>query len=207
MDVVNGFEDDRKDLTTDEELEQELAGLRLSDRRKKLILISITAVLVLIGIGLYISKGEAYSTQSDYTEQTGYQTADWAGAAGDDNQNSGQAGSTPGGGGCCGGGAGQSAAGGSASDGSAAGGSAGGCGSGGAGGCGSGAGNTGGAAGAALPDLEKQALAEYKKETGKTDVKAKAQSYGCHTQIDITDTKGKVIRSYGYKGGPLYVIK
>ncbi|MFA5881441.1 MAG: hypothetical protein WC834_04525 [Eubacteriales bacterium] len=190
------------------DIKQELAGLRLSDRRKKLILISITAVLVLIGIGLYISKGEAYSTESYYPEQTSYQTADWGGAAGYDDQNSGQAGSTPGGGGCCGGGAGGPSAGdGSTAGGSASAGSAGGCGSGGSGGCGSGAGNTGGAADAALPDLEKQALEKYKKETGKTDVKAKAQSYGCHTQIDITDSKGKVIRSYGYQGGPLYVIK
>lgn len=78
----------------------------------------------------------------------------------------------------------------------------------GGGGCCGGGGAGGGALGSAsLPDLEKQALAEYKKETGATDVQAKATNFGCHIQIDISDKTGKVIRSYGYQGGPLYVIK
>lgn len=73
--------------------------------------------------------------------------------------------------------------------------------------CGGGAGG-GSIAEASLTDLEKQALAEYKKEKGaETDVKAKATNFGCHIQIDISDKSGKVIRSYGYQGSSLYVIK
>ncbi|MFA5881492.1 MAG: stalk domain-containing protein [Eubacteriales bacterium] len=56
-------------------------------------------------------------------------------------------------------------------------------------------------------ELEKQALAQYKQEKGETTVRAKAEEYGCHVQIDIIDSAGNVVRSYGYRGGPLYIIK
>lgn len=85
--------------------------------------------------------------------------------------------------------------------------SAGALGAGGGGCCGGGA---GGAAtdSASLADLEKQALDEYKKENNaEPDVTAKANNYGCHIQIDISDKSGKIIRSYGYQGSSLYVIK
>jgi hypothetical protein len=72
----------------------------------------------------------------------------------------------------------------------------------------SGASGAGAALGStSLADLEKQGLAEYKKENGTADVKAKATDFGCHIQIDISDKTGKVVRSYGFQGGPLYVIQ
>lgn len=87
------------------------------------------------------------------------------------------------------------------------GGGGGGCGMSGGGIAGGGCNMNGGAlSGVSLPDLEKQALDEYTTETGATDVTAKAGDFGCHIQIDISDKAGKIIRSYGFQGGPLYVI-
>ncbi len=60
---------------------------------------------------------------------------------------------------------------------------------------------------ASLSDLEKQALELYKQEKGSAaEVSAKAASYGCHIQIDISDKSGKIVRSYGYQGDEIYVI-
>lgn len=97
-----------------------------------------------------------------------------------------------------------------ASDAIAGGSGAGGCCGGGSGSAGGGGGCGGGGSAlgdASLPDLEKQALAEYTKETGAKDVTAKASDFGCHIQMDISDKTGKIVRSYGYQGGSLYVIK
>lgn len=85
-------------------------------------------------------------------------------------------------------------------------GNAGGCGSGGAGGCGGGGGILK-QGGPTLADLEKQGLAAYTKETGKKDVTAKAKDFGCHIQVDILDGNSKILKSYGYRGESLYVIK
>lgn len=77
---------------------------------------------------------------------------------------------------------------------------------------GAGGGCCGGGGGSALEnvsleDLEKQALQQYEQEKGSSkDVTAKAADYGCHTQIDIKDKAGKIVRSYGYQGDQLYVI-
>lgn len=88
----------------------------------------------------------------------------------------------------------------SGSSGATLGGAGGGC-------CGGGAGSGSSISNISLSDLEKQALAQYKKEKGASDVKAKATNYGCHIQIDISDAEGNIVRSYGYQGGSLYVIK
>lgn len=76
------------------------------------------------------------------------------------------------------------------------------------GGCCGGGSSTAGATGSAsLGDLEKQALKQFEQEKGSSkDVTAKATDYGCHTQIDIKDKTGKIVRSYGYQGNQLYVI-
>lgn len=50
-------------------------------------------------------------------------------------------------------------------------------------------------------ELQAQALELYKQETGKIDVKAVVSDRGCHTQIDLVDDKGTIIKSYGYQGG------
>ncbi len=61
--------------------------------------------------------------------------------------------------------------------------------------------------GAALNDeLKELALAKYKEETGKDASGAKVTNFGCHLQVDILDDTGATVRSYGYQGGPLYVI-
>ncbi|MHB8170749.1 MAG: hypothetical protein ACYDG6_04305 [Thermincolia bacterium] len=65
----------------------------------------------------------------------------------------------------------------------------------------------GSASGSSAPaDLDKKALEEYRAETGNTDVQAKVEDRGCHVQIDLYDSNGQIVRSYGYQGGPLYVI-
>ena len=61
--------------------------------------------------------------------------------------------------------------------------------------------------GDAATELEKLALAKYREETGGDGHKAKVTDFGCHLQVDILDAGGKTVRSYGYQGGPLYVIK
>lgn len=80
---------------------------------------------------------------------------------------------------------------------------------------GGGCGMTGGAignasengSGDALNDeLRGLALAKYKEETGKDGSEAKVTNFGCHLQVDILDESGAAVRSYGYQGGPLYVI-
>lgn len=82
-----------------------------------------------------------------------------------------------GGGGCCGGGS---------------------AGAGAGGGCGSGS-----ASGPQLSaeELQIQALELYKQDTGKIDVKAVVSDRGCHTQIDLVDSSGAIVKSYGYQGG------
>lgn len=79
----------------------------------------------------------------------------------------------------------------------------------GTGGAGGGCCGTGGSSlgDVSLSDLEKQALDQYKQEKGSSaDVTAKAASFGCHIQIDISDKTGKIVRSYGYRGDQIYVI-
>lgn len=171
------------DLDPDGELYQQFASQRKKDRVKMAIAGFAVGLLLTVGIGYYVSEANANSDTGLTSLDSGY-TASATGSY----TSSGQSGSTGssgpvggvgagGGGGCCGGGA---------------------------GGGGAGGGSIGSAS---LSDLEKQALAEYTKETGAKDVKAKATNFGCHIQIDITDKKGSVIRSYGFQGGPLYVIK
>ncbi|ADG83035.1 hypothetical protein [Thermincola potens] len=60
--------------------------------------------------------------------------------------------------------------------------------------------------------LEKQAMEKYRKDSAQnaaavSGIKAKATDYGCHIQIDIIDSQGQIIASYGYQGGPLYRIQ
>ncbi|MHB9095763.1 MAG: hypothetical protein ACYC21_13945 [Eubacteriales bacterium] len=170
---------------TTEELEKELVRLRRKDRRNMFILGLLSALMVAVGTVMYISK-EADSALSPYiggpgsNGQPGSYTSYVVGGSGAN----GSAASIPAGGSGVGGG--------------------GGCGGGGGGGCGKGgslAGNV------SLADLEKKAAVKYKEETGDSNGTAKATDYGCHIQIDIKDSKGNVVRSYGYQGGPLYVIK
>lgn len=72
--------------------------------------------------------------------------------------------------------------------------------------CGGGAGSSA-QSNVSLDELEEQALQQYEQEKGSSkDVTAKAADYGCHTQIDIKDKAGKIVRSYGYQGDQLYVI-
>ena len=149
------------------------------------------SVILSIGGVMYFSNGQADSSQytydsaGQYAQSSGQYNAQYA-VAGGSNADA-AAGASSG----CGGG------------GSASGGSGGCCGGGGAGG----AGGSSSAASASPAELEKQALEQYKKETGTSDVTAKAENRGCHTQIDIYDKAGNIVRSYGYQGGPLYVIK
>lgn len=163
--------------------------------RSRIIIVGLSVTVVLtIGAVMYTSAQEAQSAQNSYGDNSyyGYQYADQYGAQ--DGQygaqyavqtNGAVAGSTASGSGGCGGGAA----------------TGGGC-------CGGGGGTAGSSSTSVSPaELEKQALEQYKAETGKTDVTVKVESRGCHTQIDIYDKSGKIVRSYGYKGGPLYVIK
>jgi len=57
-------------------------------------------------------------------------------------------------------------------------------------------------------ELERQALESYQQENG-TDpaVVAKVQDYGCHIQVDIYNEENKIVKSYGYRGDSLYVIR
>lgn len=73
----------------------------------------------------------------------------------------------------------------------------------GAGGGGGGCCGGGGGGGPTLPaeELQVQSLELYKQETGKSDVDAQVSDRGCHTQIDIVDSSGAIVKSYGYKGG------
>ena len=81
----------------------------------------------------------------------------------------------------------------------------------GGGGCGMAGGAVGDASdsgsGEALNDeLKGLAMDKYKEETGKDGAEAKVTNFGCHLQVDILDESGATVRSYGYQGGPLYVI-
>lgn len=148
------------------------------------------SVILSIGGVMYFSNGEANSSQysydsaGQYTQSSGQYNAQYA-VAGGGNTDAAAGGSS----GCGGGG------------GAASGGGGGCCGGGGAGAAGSSS-----TASASPAELEKQALEKYKTETGKTDVTVKVENRGCHTQIDIYDKAGNIVRSYGYQGGPLYVI-
>ena len=163
------------------ELAEQLAALRKKDRTRMLILSLATGLLLIIGVGYYVADTRANSANAgilnDY--QTGYGDRYGSGSA-----QYAAAGSTGAdiGGGCCGG--------------SGSSGSEGGCGS-----------NNGSFNSNSLTDLEKQALAEYSKKTGVKDVTPKASDFGCHFQVDIIDKTGNIVRSYGFQGGPLYVIK
>lgn len=172
-----------EDLDPEGELNKQFAALRKKDRVMMLIAGMAAGLLLTIGVGYYVADAQAdfADPRFPYGYQAGYSDSSGTGSA-----QYAVAGSTgaAGGGGCCGGGAGASAGGG-----------------GGCGGGGSALGST------SLPDLEKQALAEYTKETGAKDVTAKASDFGCHIQMDISDKAGKIVRSYGYQGGALYVIK
>lgn len=177
----------QRDFDIPEEIQEELNSLRRKNRFYAYAFIGITAVGLLAG-GVLYARQKAEAEISRYLGQyynTAYTSAsgDTAGSTGADN--SGAAG-----GGCGGGNSG----------------SAGGCSSGGAGGCGGGGGILK-PGGPTLADLEKQGLAAYTKETGRKDVAAKAKDFGCHIQVDISDGNNKVLRSYGYKGESLYVIK
>lgn len=172
------------DLDPDGQLTKQLDAVRKKDRVKMLIAGFAAGLMLTIGVGYYVADAGANSDTSGYQTyaEAGYGTSA-TGSFGSSNQYA-VAGSTSAvpGGGCCGGGA--------------AGGGGGGCGSGGA-----------SLDSTSLADLEKQALAEYTKETGAKDVTAKASDFGCHIQMDISDKTGKIVRSYGYQGGALYVIK
>jgi hypothetical protein len=165
-----------------EELEKQLLAIRKKDRIKLVALGIVVGLMVAAGAGIYISELNANSAYAEQYSNNQLSLAKWnvSGAASGSNT--------------------------AASGLFGAGGSGGGCGSGGSGGGGCGAG--GGALGSAsLSDLEKQGLEQYKQEKGAADVTAKAANLGCHIQIDISDKSGTVVRSYGFQGGPLYVIK
>lgn len=162
------------------ELEKQLLAIRKKDRIKLVALGIVVGLMVATGAGIYISELNANSAYAGpySNNQSNLTNGNVSGAAsGSYAATSGQLG---------------------------AGGSGGGCGAGSGGGCGS----AGGAIGSAsLSDLEKQGLDQYKQEQGAADVTAKATNFGCHIQIDISDKTGTVVRSYGFQGGPLYVIK
>lgn len=171
-----------------EELECELNRLQKRDRRKVLIAGALTALIVAVSTIVYISKGAGFY-------QTGYFPV--AGSYGQQNLTGETASYTgfPGSGWPAGtaGGVPAEAAGGCCDSGSSS------------GGCSIESGQA--LSGGGFKPLENQALSLYVKETGDSSVKALARDFGCHIQIDILDASGKVIRSYGYQGGPLYVIK
>lgn len=164
--------------------------------RSRIIIVGLSVAVVLtIGTVMYTSAQEADSAQYSYSDSSyyGYQYTGQYGAQNGQygaqyaaQTNGTDAGAAVDGGGC--GGGSTSGAGG--------------------GGCCGGDGGTAGSSGASVSpaDLEKQALEQYKAETGKTDVTVKVENRGCHTQIDIYDKSGKIVRSYGYQGGPLYII-
>lgn len=82
----------------------------------------------------------------------------------------------------------------------------GGSGSSGGGCCGSSGGSL--ASGVDFNELERLALEKFKQDTGiEQEVTAKAGDFGCHLQIDIKDKNSNIIKSYGYKGDSLYVIR
>ncbi len=166
-------------VNTGEELEMELTRLRKKDRRNMFIIGTLSALMIAAGTIMYMTReaDPAPSYNSGFT--SGGTAASYAVSSGYGSQgyNSG-AGSSSGASGLPAGG---------------------GC-------CGGGAG--GSALGdVSLSDLEKKASEQYTKETGKSDIRAKANNFGCHIQIDIYDAQGNVVRSYGYRGGPLYVIQ
>ena len=183
LDIDQAEENTRRlifdDLDPEGDLYQELAALRKRDRVKMLIAGFAVGLMLTIGVGYYVSEANANLDTGFTSSSSGY-TASASGSTATTAQYS-----STGGSGAVG-----------------AGGAGGGCGGGG-GGCGGG----GSLSSASLPDLEKQGLAEYTKETGAKDVTAKASNRGCHIQIDISDKAGTIIRSYGFQGGPLYVIK
>lgn len=162
-----------------EEVQEELDKLRKNNRIYTYAFIGVVTVGLLFGTVFY-ARQQADAEMSKYFGA--YYNAAYT-ATGDPTS-----GGSSGG---CGGGAG---------------GSAGGCGSGGAGGCG-GSGSILQPGGPTMADLEKQGLAAFSKETGVKDAVAKAKDYGCHMQVDIYDNNNKLLKSYGYKGESLYVIK
>lgn len=179
------------------QIEEELIALRKKDRTKNIVFGLVAGIAVALGAGFYISNAVANDSYWDNYAQGGY--------------NAQYAGTSAAGGGCGGGGGtGGGGCGGGSATGTAAGTTAG----------ATGISNTttagdgccGGSGTAATPEslaeLEKQGLALYKEEAkdSNADVTAKASDRGCHTQIDIADSQGNIVRSYGYQGSGLYVI-
>lgn len=172
-----------RDVRTIADMEEEFARIRRKDRRNMLIVGALSALMIAVGTIMYIAKGaDSADNPFDAFKSAGSQGlySSYATSGGNNRQGyGGPAGvvGTPGIGGNC---------------------------------CGSSAGTVGSSSLAgrtSLPELEKQGLTKFAQESGKADVEAKATDYGCHIQIDIIDASGHVIRSYGYQGGPLYVIK
>lgn len=175
---------DSRDVITGEELETELKRLRRRDRLKMYVMSGMLVLMTVISGVIYLSAdvnpvSAFFSSEDDQlNRQIGYYTTQTVTDGWDDGRGAANVS-----GGCCGG--------------SGAGAVSG-------GGCG-----TGGTSltDISMSDLEQQALTQYTEETGKSDVQAKAANYGCHIQIDITNAGNEIVRSYGFQGGPLYVIK
>lgn len=59
-----------------------------------------------------------------------------------------------------------------------------------------------------VPLLEQQITykykADYKYDQGIT---AKATDFGCHIQVDLFDSSNKLLKSYSYRDGQIYIIK
>lgn len=171
-----------QDIDPSGEFERQLSAIRKRDRLKMLAAGIAAGVMLVVGLGLYMVESSSDSAFAGYRNaiyQTGTPVGYSTRAAGSTAPASGQYGGAVGGFGanCCGTSGPIAGAGGSS------------------------------LSGISLPDLEKQGLAKYKEETGATAVTAKATNFGCHIQVDIKDKTGKVVRSYGYQGGPLYLIR
>ncbi len=180
------------DFVVPQEVQEELTRLRKKNRFYTVAFLGLLTVGILSGTVMY-ARQQANAEMSKYFGA--YYNAEYTATNG--NTAGGAAGGAAGSG--CGGSAGGGASG-----------SAGGCGSGSAGGCGGGGGSGGSIlqqAGVTLADLEKQGLAAFVKETGNKNVVVKAKDYGCHIQVDIYDANNQMLRSYGFKGEALYVIK
>lgn len=181
---------EQDDFTVPEEVQVELDKLKKKNRYYGFAFIGIVTASLLVGSVMYANQRADADLRDYQASYSGYSSGYTATTADYSTANSGAV--TGGSGGGCGGGAsGQS----------------GGCGASGAGGgCGGGKGALL-QGGLKLTDLEKQALALYTKEGGDKSVTSKATDFGCHIQVDIYDAAKKVVKSYGYRGEALYVIK
>lgn len=71
------------------------------------------------------------------------------------------------------------------------------------GGCGMSGGGCGstGLSSASLPEIQQQALAYYRQQTGdQSQVDVKVQDFGCHVQADVFKN-GKKVKSYAFRDG------